>query len=202
MNKTSLRWGLTLALAGAGLGAEDKPVAPPPEQAQLLGQWKLDVEKSDNVHEKMRVQREASGPEGRGPGGGARMGGGRRPGAGAMGGGGDFRQQMEARRALMEEIADPARVLTIVSAAGELTLTADDGRIRRLRPDGNAVKGEGGLERKAHWEAGHLLVETKIGALKMTEAWTLAPEEPRLHVSTRLENPRGEPLVILSLIHI
>lgn len=96
----------------------------------------------------------------------------------------------------MEELADPAQVMTIVIADSELTLTSDDGRVRRLRPDGKDVKGEGGLERKAHWEAGHLIVESKVGSTKMTETWSFATEEPKLHVTMRLEGEHGEPLVI------
>jgi hypothetical protein len=200
---------LAMAAASAAVGAEAPPPSPatPATLAGFSGAWRLDPARSDDAREKLRAQRDRErGDAGGRPGGGmGRPGGGMGGfGGGRRGGGGPGARRdggnPESREAV-RDLVEGAPALTITASEQEIVLVEGDGRIRRLRPDGQKVKHElVRSESRARWEGDRLLNETWLdgGRTHIVETWSLDSEGADLLATLRLESQRlrGEPLTL------
>src|SRR5262249_32093546 len=73
-------------------------------------------------------------------------------------------------------------------------ITAGDGRVTRLSPDGKKIKDENTkIERKTKWDGGKLVSEV-TGAMpgKITETYATDPEHHQLLVTIVMDRPRGQ----------
>lgn len=184
-----------LLMAGA-IGAA-RVMAP----VNLTGQWELNRDLS-------------SAPGGLpGPDGGGRSGGGRGPGGGGGGGriGGGFggrgggrgagmgggpgatrpsAEDMEAQRALMQEVAElPSRV-TITQDGDKVMFVERDGVVRRYLANGKTEKHQlthGTIETKSSWDNARLKMEITVGRSKLVRTFGLRENPRRLEVSTSFE---------------
>jgi hypothetical protein len=207
-----------LALAGTlpSARAEDSTPAGSPAP-QLAGRYKFNPEKSDDARAKMReaMDRRRSGFGG-GEGGGRHHGGGYGGGPpGGMGGGGGMGgyhrrpggpgsdEGRAAMRATMEDVTDPAEVLTITQKDAEVVITFDDGRVRRLFTDDRRIKTEN-TELHSHWEGEKLVSETEVKKgpkLKIREAWSIDPATHGLRATVRFDMPMSDQPVIVHRIY-
>ena len=173
-------------------------------RAGFVGRWKLNKELSEDPMKKMREARpEGSGGGGGGypgGGGGGRGGGGRSWGGGGgrggrgggPGGGGGERpgasggEQESPRGRLM-----PPSEVTVTQLEPDIVFVEPEGRIRTLHPDGHKYKNEAdSSEVQTHWDGARLLVEsTSSRGSKLTEAWSLSPDNKQLTVVRKLEGP-------------
>lgn len=171
---------------------------------QLVGEWKLNPELSEDPREKMRQARAGSGrPEGGGPPGGGHGGGwGGGGGPGGHGGGhhggygGDRSAGGQAGapgaegRAL--SMAFTSSQVTVTNIEPEVTMLDPEGDLRRLHADDKAYKDDTGTEVKARWDASRLVVETKTQAGSIKETWTVDSDPRRLTVLLELRRSSGE----------
>ena len=148
------------------------------------------------------------GPEGRGPGGGRGAGGGRRGpgggggfGGGAGGGGGrprggppggaPSRDDMEARRALMQEVLTMPARLTLSQDGDKVVFIEPDGVVRTYVANGAAEKHQltsGTIETKAKWAGPTLRMEIVVGArMTLVRTFRVTDDPRRLQVSTVFE---------------
>lgn len=199
-------------LTAATLEGADAPPAPAvaAARAALAGAWKLDPARSEDARQKTRSQREeGEGPEGRrrGPGGGmggrgGGMGGSRGGVGGRAAGGGREGMNPEQMREAMDEVLMAPEAMAITIGATEVEILARDGRVRRLRPNGNKVKREGSArtETRDRWDGSRLQSETWVGGgmMQLTETWTIDPGKRELLAELKIENRRrgGEPIVV------
>jgi hypothetical protein len=124
-------------------------------------------------------------------------GGGHRPPAGFGGhGGGGSRggatpEQMRAMRARIIEVLEAPAKLTILEGDGTVTLTADDGRARRLmvnnkrekRPVDNRM-----VDVRTKRDDGRLVTEMWLDdGMKLTETYAVSADRRQLQVSLKLE---------------
>ena len=149
---------------------------------------------------------------GRGPGGPG--GGGRGPGGGGGGGfGGGFgggggrprggppvgapsREDMEARRALVQDVLTlPAR-MTITQDGDKVVLIEPDGVVRTYVVNGAAEKHQltnGTIETKAKWDGATLRMEIVVGArMKLVRTFEVSDDPRRLQVTTAFEGGRKD----------
>lgn len=159
----------------------------------------------------------SSGGSGGGYGGGGHMGGGHM-GGGGMGGGGHMgggmggghrsggsggSQQSDdkraAMRASMDDVLEPGDVLTITQKNPDVTVTADDGRVRNYFADGRKVKGKDGApEQTAKWDGGKLDVMSKIDSgPTIHQTYSLDPDGKALQLTARILMPNSETPVII-----
>ena len=91
----------------------------------------------------------------------------------------------------MRDVMNPPDRLTIVQTDAMVIITAGDGHVERLSPDGKKVKDETTkIERRTKWDGDKLVCElTGLGSRKITETYFLDPEHKQLHVTVRLDNP-------------
>jgi hypothetical protein len=200
----------------------------PAEKPQLGGRWKLNPDKSDDARAKMReamAHRHSSGDGssggsgggggyGGGHGGGGHMGGGGMGGGGHMGGGmgGGHRSggsgsggaqpsddKRAAMRAAMDDILEPGDVLTITQQDPDVTVTADDGRVRHYFADGRKVKGKDGApEQTTKWDGPRLVVESKIDSgPTIKESYTVDGDGKALQLTARILMPSSDTPVII-----
>jgi len=197
---------IVLALGLYGAGAEEKAT---PATPQLTGRYKLNMKMSDDARAKIQeAMSHGSGEGGRphGYGGGGPGGGGY--GGGGMGGGGGYggmggRRGSEANRASMravlEEAEDAPEVITITQKGPEVTLTFDDGRVRRLYSDNRKMNAQGDEPvRQAHWEGEKLVSEVQFkNAPKVRESYVLDAATHGLSTFVRFEMMMsGRPVII------
>jgi hypothetical protein len=174
---------------------------------QLVGEWKLNPELSEDPREKMRLASGGSGrPEGGGPPGGGHGGGGWGGGGGggwgghggghhggygggSQGTGGQAGAPGAQGRAL--SMAFTSSQITVTNLEPEVTMLNPDGEQRRLHADDKAYKDASGTEVKAHWDSGHLVVETKSERGSMKETWSVASDPRRLTVLLEVKRPYG-----------
>jgi hypothetical protein len=214
--------GLLLAVPVAASPAppagSDSAEAKPPV---LTGRWKLDPEKSDDARAKMREatgeeRQGGSGGQGGSHGGGGHGGGhwGGGGGGGHWGGhGGGYRggqpanrpseEERAAMRDVIDDVMQPADVLTITQGEKEVTIARDDGRSVRLFPDGRKNDESGkSVERKTKWDGPQLVSETKVGSGPViTESWSLSADGQRLQSSVHVKMPRSEREVVINRLY-
>ncbi len=177
------------------------------EPTQIAGQWHLNRDLSTIPPEPTAGQDE---PGGGAPPRGGSGGGGRRPGGGGFGGrgggfgggfggrGGGFggrggddgsrgnAEDMMKVRTLMRELGQPADILNIVVHDPEVTVTDDQGVVRKLKTDGSKQSmpvGNTTVDARARWDGGTLDVEFDVGDLKVTETYQLASAAKMLVVA-------------------
>lgn len=160
----------------------------------VTGAWTLNKDLSDDPAKLLESMQ--SGDHG-GAGGGhtPRGGGGHGPGMHSGGGAGGDRgmtpEQMRAMRARLNYVLEAPTNLTIVQADGSVTLTANDGRSRRLttnnkkekRPVDNRM-----IDVRTKWDDGRLVNETWLDdGMKLTETYSTDSERQQLQVIVKLE---------------
>jgi hypothetical protein len=163
---------------------------------QLVGEWKLNPELSEDPREKMRQARAEGGrPEGGAPGGGGGGWGGHGSGHGhgAPGGQGrgQNRPQGDAEGRWRSMLLTASRI-TVTNLEPEVTMLDPEGDLRRLHADDKAYKDDTGTEVKARWDASRLVVETKTQAGSIKETWTVDSDPRRLTVLLELRRSSGE----------
>jgi hypothetical protein len=196
------RAALACALASAALAtaAVHARVAP----IDLAGAWEMNRDLSSAPGSGPGGP---AGPERRGPGSGRGQGGGRRgPGGGGFGGragvgggrprggppgGAPTREDMEARRALMQEVLTlPAR-LTITQDGDKVVFIEPDGVVRTYAVNGATEKHQltnGTIETKARWDGQALRMELVMGArVTLVRTFRVTDDPRRLQVSTVVE---------------
>ncbi len=97
------------------------------------------------------------------------------------------------REAMRDELTPPDHII-ITESSDTVVITAADGRVTRLAPDGKKVKDDNTkIERKTQWDGDKLVSEIKgLGRGTITETYTLDPEHHQLHVALSMENPRSK----------
>jgi len=186
----------TAVFIAAWLSVESRAQAP--ERAALAGAWTLNQELSDQPPARGDRAGSSGGNHGH-SGGGYGRGGMRRGGfgGGGMGRGGNGAaadpEAMERVREAMRDIMSPPDHLTIVQTDAMVAITGPDGRTTRLSPDGKKIKDDSTkIERKTHWDGGKLVSEISgVGPGKMTQTFSVDPDEHRLRIAVQMEGGRG-----------
>ena len=166
--------------------------------SSIVGEWTLNKDLSDPPQNGENTEgdggrRGGRGDYGRGGGMGRGGGGMRRGGGMGRGGGGQMSSEdMQRLRDAARDIRNPPDQITIIDTGTMILITAKDGRVTRLSPDGKKIKDENTkVERKTKWESGKLVSEvTGLGPGKITETYSGDPEHHQLLVSVTVENPR------------
>jgi hypothetical protein len=180
---------------------------------QLVGEWRLNPELSEDPREKMRQARGEGGhPEGGGPpggrgGGGGGWGGGGHgggsghhggghgggyPGQGGPGGQGDSQGGPPAEGGgRASSMPFTASRITVTNLEPEVTMLDPEGEVRQLHPDDKAYKDDSGREVKAKWDAKRLVVETKTQRGSTKETWTVGADPRRLTVLLEVKTSFG-----------
>jgi len=205
-------WGLALASASVTTAAPADPAKS--SIPNLAGRWQLNRQLSEDARQKMREAMNQGRPR-------SGLMGGRRPRGGGSGGpggalppeafgGGNDREPDETTRDLLE----PPEMLTVTQTEGQVTIEDAEGVVR-LYTDGRKSKRENGLvEVRARWKGSELVVESKgadlpkagsgsrespskrIGAPKSVTVYGLDAAKRQLLVTTHLEVPFGESVVV------
>lgn len=188
--------------------AADKPAeegAPVAARQQLVGEWKLNPELSEDPMAKIKAAREEGGGSGGwGGGGGGHSGGHGGGGWGGGGGGGGHHgghsggSGGSGSGAPRPEGAPPARSMmltasqiTVTNIEPEVTILDPEGQMRRFQADDKAYKDDAGNEVKARWEADRLVVETKGERGSTKETWTVGGDPHRLTVLLEIKRASG-----------
>ena len=107
-------------------------------------------------------------------------------------------EDVQRLRDAMRDIRNAPDRMTIVDSGSMIIITAGDGRVTRLSPDGKKIKDENTkVERKTKWDGGKLVSEiTGLGNGKITEAYAADPEHGQLKVTVTMESSRlPQPIV-------
>jgi hypothetical protein len=162
----------------------------------LVGAWTLNADLSDKPQD---LSNDAGRGKGRPPGGSGRTGGfgGGRGGAGRGGfggpgaGGGMSPEDRQRMRDALRDIVAATDRLTIVETNSMIIVTAEDGRVERLSPDGRKVADESTkIARKSKWDGDKLVTEISgAGPRKITKTYWVDAAHQQLHVTVRLDNP-------------
>lgn len=167
----------------------------------LSGAWEMnrDLSSAPGSGPAAGPDRGGGGGGRRGPGGGGGFGGGfgggGRPRGGPPGGGppggAPTREDMEARRALMQEVLTlPAR-LTITQEGDKVVFIEPDGVVRTYAANGAAEKHQltnGTIETKAKWDGQTLRMELVVGArMTLVRTFRVTGDPRRLQVTTVFE---------------
>ena len=202
-----MRSGVTIVTAvAAAIAIMSSGAAPVAARVpvNLSGTWELNRDLSSPPG---GMPGEAGGERGgrRGPGGG----GGRGPGGGGFGGGmggargggrggrapqgGErpSRDDLEAGRALLQEVMDlPAR-FTLISDGEKLIVTEPDGVVRTYVANGKAEKHQltnGTVDTRTAWDGPSLVMQIAVGErAKLTRTFTLREDPRRLEIATAFE---------------
>ncbi|HXK10248.1 MAG TPA: hypothetical protein VMT70_11430 [Vicinamibacteria bacterium] len=173
---------------------------------QLVGDWKLNAELSEDPREKMRQARgdgggAPGGGGGWGRGGGGGYGGGGRGGGGWGGGGhgggrGGYggsggQGASSSGQSSVRSMLFTASQLTVANLEPEVTILDPQGEVRKLHADDKSYKDESGTEVKAKWDGGHLVVETKTDRGSTKETWTVGSDPRRLTVQVQIRRSSG-----------
>jgi hypothetical protein len=175
--------------------SKDDPAA---LRQQLVGEWKLNPELSEDPREKMRQAR-AEGGGSPGGGGGWGHGGGYGGGHGGYGGGrgGGYRgggaeqQGGESGTARTPLMVFSSERITVTNIEPEVTMLDPDGEQRQLHADDQSYKDANGADVKARWDKSKLVVETKTGRGSMKETWSVGQDPRRLTVLVEIRRPYG-----------
>jgi hypothetical protein len=196
-----------LAVGGPPSHAQTAPASPAAtvDRQKFSNTWKLNLDESEKLHDKMRQARgseHGGGGGGRGGGfGGGGMGGGMgghggygggHHGGGGMGGGGDSTSSGndDAMRETMRRLDEPPETLTIKQEDGAFLVGDDSGQIRHLYPDGRTANTDEG-EVKTQWRGDELVTETiPARGPQLRETFAMSPDGRRLFVTAHFE-PRG-----------
>ena len=168
---------------------------------QLVGEWKLNAELSEDPFAKMRQARE----EGGGGGGGWGGGGGRGGGGGGWGGGGGHHgghgggyghsgggaQQGGQSGGYARSMMLTASQITVTNVDPEVTVLDPDGQMRQFQADDKGHKDDAGNEVKAKWDADRLVVETKGERGTTKETWSVGGDPRRLTVLLEIKRSSG-----------
>ncbi len=193
-----------LATSRAPVRAGDKAAddgAAVAARQQLVGEWKLNPELSEDPFAKMRQARE----EGGGGGGGWGGGGGRGGGGGGWGGGGGHHgghgggyghsgggaQQSGQSGGYARSMMLTASQITVTNIDPEVTVLDPDGQMRRFQADDKEHKDDAGNEVKAKWDADRLVVETKGERGTTRETWSVGADPRRLTVLLEIKRSSG-----------
>lgn len=152
------------------------------------------------------------GPGGRGPGGPG--GGGRGPGGGGFGGfgGGGFgggrpggrggsgerpsAEDMEARRALIEEVMMLPPRLTIAQDGDTVSFVEPDGVVRRYVADGKSERHaltNGTIETKSSWDGARLKMDIRVGErATLVRTFAVRDDPRRLEVTTSFDRAQRD----------
>jgi hypothetical protein len=147
------------------------------------------------------------GPPGGGRGGGGGGRGGRPPGGGGMGGpGGGGRggpggggppseEQMQQMRDTMRELLQPAARLTIVQRDDSVSVTDDQGRVRKFVANGKDEKHQldaATLKTRSRWKDGALVIEWETGrGPTVLRTYRVDPAAHQLSIETTMKGGRG-----------
>jgi hypothetical protein len=116
---------------------------------------------------------------------------------GGYGGGGQTMdpEAMARTRAALRDVVNPPDHVTVTQSESMIVVTGGDGRTTRLSLDGKKVKDENtNLERKNKWDGGKLVSEiTGLPAGKITQTYSIDPEQHRLHIVASMEARNGQP---------
>ena len=208
-----MAFALAFAVSARGRAfAADKPANAEATQAvrqQLVGEWKLNAELSEDPREKMRQARGDGGGSPGGGGGGGGWGGGGRGGGGWGGGGhgggggwgggghggrgsgGGGGQGTSPSQTSLRSMLFTASQITVANLDPEVTILDPQGEVRHLHADDKAYKDESGTEVKAKWDGGHLVVETKTDRGSSKETWTVGSDPRRLTVQVQIKRSFG-----------
>ena len=144
----------------------------------LAGAWTLNRDLSDQPQSRSRDGdqnggRRREGGMGRGGGFGRRGG----FGGGGFGGAGISPEDRQRVRDAMRDIMSSPDRLTITQADSMVIITAGDGRVTRLSPNGKKIKDESTkIERKTKWDGAKLVTEiTGAGPRTITETYLIDP---------------------------
>jgi hypothetical protein len=96
-------------------------------------------------------------------------------------------------RETMRQLDEPPETLTIKQEEGAFLVGDDTGQIRRLYPDGRAMKTENGEGQvKTRWHGDELVTETTPArGPALRETFAVAPDGRRLFVTTHFEPRMG-----------
>ncbi len=197
--RRAVQWAGAVALMALATAV----IAVQAQRPTLSGSWEMNPELSTVGRSAPmpgdRDDRRGPPPGGRGGGG---MGGGPRPGGGFGGGGGMPRggrtppsaEEMEGRRALLDEAMTLPRRFTLVQKDEAVTFVEPDGVARTYATDNRAEKHQltaGVIETRTRWSDGGLTMELAIGGVTMVRTFAMRDGSARqLEVTTR---PRGGP---------
>ncbi len=173
----------------------------PPVRTTIFGNWKLNVEDSDDGRKKMEQAGEKAGSANRGnprvggggyPGGG----GGGYPGGGGGGGmGGAHRSTVsEADLERMSEYLEPSDTLNILKKETSMELTDDRDRKRVFVTDGRKLekgKDETYQEIAARWDGPDLVSDEKTAkGGKLSRTYELASDGRQLYETVRIDDTK------------
>jgi hypothetical protein len=161
-----------LAVASrATVRAGDKPAGDEAAvRRQLVGEWKLNPDLSEDPREKMRQAGGRGGGYG-GPGGqGAPASGGKAPGPSML---------FTASR------------ISVTNLEPEVTMLDPEGAVRRLHANDKPYKDASSTEVKARWDEGRLVVETKGERGSTKETWMVGADPRHLTVLLEIKRPYG-----------
>lgn len=186
--------------------AADKPAKDEAAvRQQLVGEWKLNPELSEDPREKMRQARGGGGPPGGGGGRGGGWGGhggGHGGGYGGGHGGGGYHRSADQGEAPSEgqrpsmSMPFTASQIAVTNIEPEITMLDPDGEQRQLHPDDKAYKDAGGTEVKTKWDSGHLVVETKNERGSVKETWSVDADPRRLTVLLEIKRSYGSDISV------
>jgi hypothetical protein len=202
--------GLVLfATSGTPVRAGDKAAddgAAVAARQQLVGEWKLNAELSEDPFAKMRQAREEGGGAGGGSGGGdGHGGGGWGGGGGGWGGGGGHHgghgggyghsgggaPHGEGGGGYARSMMFTASQITVTNIDPEVTVLDPDGQMRRFQADDKGHKDDTGNEVKARWDVDRLVIETKGERGTTKETWSVGADPRRLTVLLEIKRPSG-----------
>lgn len=203
--RRAVQWAGAVALISLGI----EVVAGQTQRPILSGSWEMNPELS-TVGRGGSLEGDRDDRRGPPTGGGGRggMGGGPRPGGGFGGGGGMPRggrtppsaQEMESRRALLDEAMALPRRFTLIQKDDAVTFVEPDGVARTYATDNRAEKHQltnGVIETRTKWSDGDLTMELSVGGITTVRTFALRDGAVRqLEVTTRPRNgPRDGAVV-------
>lgn len=192
---------------------------PPQKKENLIGSWKINPDESDDAREKIEQARTrnsgnnpnagggnnpypgnggGNGPYGR-PGNGSPYPGGGSPYPGNGGGNGPYGRRSGTGnntnyedRQQLQDLIEPATMLTFTQKEGEVDVSDDQGRKRVYFTDSRKPqksKDEKYQEASASWQGARLVAEEKgPHGGRITRSYELTPDGKQLNESVRLDN--------------
>lgn len=97
----------------------------------------------------------------------------------------------ESSQEEMRRVSQPRPILLIARREADYTITDDEGRVTRLRPDGGKVRDAAAwppVERTTRWEGSALVTETRLSTgARVIQTYKTEEEGFRLVILTRVE---------------